>query len=103
MNYMYIGDDGNAAPFRGSKEMVDVIKRDGKDEQDSEIKALWELIRNVREQLVKACNCDEVREDPMNSEVCGNCILVGMIDEGWSAIGFAEPGCGHSGGGKDGR
>ncbi len=31
-----------------------------------------QLIRDVREQLVKACNCDEVREEPMNSEVCGH-------------------------------
>jgi hypothetical protein len=45
-----------------------------------------ELIRDVREQLVKSCNCDEVRVDE-NSEVCGNCILVGMIDEGLSRIG----------------
>ena len=46
-----------------------------------------QLIREVRKQLVKACNCDEGREDPMNSEVCGSCILVGMIDEGLERIG----------------
>lgn len=49
-----------------------------------------QLIRDVREQLVKACNCDEVREDPLNSEVCGHCLLVGIIDEGPERIGKSE-------------
>lgn len=45
-----------------------------------------ELIRDLRAELLRSCNCAEVRVD-RNSEVCGSCILVGMIDEGLAKIG----------------
>ncbi len=45
-----------------------------------------ELIRNIRAELVRACECNEVCVD-RNSEVCGYCLLVGIIDEGLAGIG----------------
>ena len=45
-----------------------------------------ELIRDIRAELVRSCNCVEVCVD-RNSEVCGSCLLVGMIDDGLGEIG----------------
>ena len=45
-----------------------------------------ELIRKVRAELVRACECNEVCVD-RNSEVCGYCLLAEMIDEGLAGIG----------------
>lgn len=50
-----------------------------------------ELIRGVRAELVRACICDEVRVD-RNSEVCGYCVLTGMIDKGLAEIGEMKNG-----------
>lgn len=55
------------------------------DKIEDEVGGLRELMFELRSQLIQACVCDEVRVD-RNSEVCGSCILVGMIDDGLAKI-----------------